>query len=685
MKRITETQFCVGLFVVSIALHLSFSAVGLHHSLIEVHQFRQVQTALTARSLQEEGWSMAYLTPLFGPPWSVPMEFPLFQLIVAKLASLTGMPLELTGRVTAIAFLYLSLPAILGLARCLGLDRNRRWLLPAAVLLTPVYLYYSRAFMIESTALCTSTWFLLGYIRAVSTHSRRWLVVAVICGMLAALVKVTTFGVFLAVAGVYTLALLIERRQTAGAWLRTSMLAVIGIGPAIFAGTWWVHFSDSVKASNPLTVHLISSNLSAFNFGSVAQRFSLEFWKRISLHTQVAVAPVLNLTLIALFTLLLARANRLRGCAVLLGFAVGPLVFANLYFVHDYYFYANGLFLLGALVLAWDEVLSFDGVSRWARWTVILVSAAAQLGTYLPEYFQVQRKALGPIPEIGSILAAATLPGDIVLMFGNDWEAHAAYYSHRRAIMIPDSQLPHPENVNAVLDRIAPGQVTALVASGPIRKYPDSLRPYIERLHLRSNPILLNSDTAIYLAETRVSNALSRLESNPPTTFAFAAPSVDATSSIPRMRALGPGVEEKLFAMMSPSPVEIMYPFGLGLHVVNGRDAFNAHAPTDLIFRVPQGATTVVAKFGIADAAFTGKNHTEGVEFRVELVTSDGAHHTLQSAYLSPNERSSDAGEKTMTFALPSDSSGEVWFRTLPGHTGSIAFAWAYWSKIEMR
>jgi hypothetical protein len=218
-----------------------------------------------------------------------------------------------------------------------------------------------------------------------------------------------------------------------------------------------------------------------------------------------------------------------------------------------------------------------------------------------------------------------------------------------------------------------------------MRKYPDAFKPYIQRLGLRATPLLLNPETAIYLAETRVSGALSRLEASPPKTFSFAAPSADSTSSLPRMRALGPSVEDKLLAMMTPPPVEVIYPFALGVHVVNGQDAFNAHAPTDLIFRVPTGSTTVLAKYGIVDSAFTGKNRTQGVEFRVELVTADGVHHTLQSSFLTPVERPSDAGERTMTFPIRADANSQVWFRTLPGPTGSIAFAWAYWSKIEIK
>jgi hypothetical protein len=128
-RRFSENTACVGLFIFSVVLNLVFSSVGLRHSLLEVHDFRQVQTALTARCLQEEGWSLAYPTPLFGPPWSAPMEFPFYQVCVARFGALTGLPLEPAGRLVALGFLYLSLPAWFGLAGLLGLPPARRWLL----------------------------------------------------------------------------------------------------------------------------------------------------------------------------------------------------------------------------------------------------------------------------------------------------------------------------------------------------------------------------------------------------------------------------------------------------------------------------------------------------------------------------------------------------------------------------
>ncbi|MEO6003590.1 MAG: hypothetical protein ABIZ04_05600 [Opitutus sp.] len=687
LKHLGEAKLCRGFFFICLVLNLGFVAVGLHNSLLEVHDFRQIQTALTARGLLEQGWSLAYPTPLFGPPWSVPMEFPFYQFLVAQLSRVSPLPLEVAGRVVALAFFYSSLPACFGLAGTLGLKAERRWLLPALVLLTPAYLYYSRTFMIESTALCVSVWFLFAFIRALDTRSLAWLGLAIFCGVAGALVKVTTIGVFLITAAIYTVWMLVRVRQTSnGGAPALLMRALIATVPAIVAGALWVRFADGVKLSNPLSAYLASTPMRAFNFGTLSQRFSAEFWARIAYHTRIALAPVFNLGLILIFPLLLGRGSRARIGFVLVGFLAGPLVFANLYYVHDYYFYASGVFLLAALVLAWNQILELETFSYSGRWAVIAVSAAAQLGAYVPGYFQAQRQPLSTPPELSAILETSTNPDDIVLIFGQDWAARVPYYAHRKAVMIPDAQYDHADAISSVLDRIEPGRVTALVASGTLRKYPDALQRYVRRLGLRRDPILINDDSVLYLAETRVSEALARLEDAPPKTFNFAAPSTDSSSSIPRLRILGLSLpDDNLVAMMSPRPTEIIYPFGLTLHTVNGRPAFNAHAPTDVVFRAPTEPTEVVAEFGIINEAFTGTNHTDGVEFRVEYVSSGGTHRTLQSVYLSPNERPEDAGSKTMRFKVPAHENGQLWFRTLPGQTGSIACAWAYWAKIRVQ
>ena len=168
----TQRTVCVGVFVLCAIANLWYSSIGWRHNLRELHEFRQIQTALSARYIQREGWSLAYPTPLFGPPWSAPMEFPVYQWCVARVSTLTGIPLEQSGRLVSLGFLYLSLPAFFLLLRFLRVAPSRRFLFLGLLLVTPLYLYYSRAFLIESAALCSAAWFLFAYCRSLDTGRR---------------------------------------------------------------------------------------------------------------------------------------------------------------------------------------------------------------------------------------------------------------------------------------------------------------------------------------------------------------------------------------------------------------------------------------------------------------------------------------------------------------------------------
>ena len=77
----------------------------LDQPLIDRHEFRQTQTALSALFMQPgfEGL-LNYQTPVVGAPWSIPFEFPLFQWITHQLAHLSGLNLSSSGRLISVLF-----------------------------------------------------------------------------------------------------------------------------------------------------------------------------------------------------------------------------------------------------------------------------------------------------------------------------------------------------------------------------------------------------------------------------------------------------------------------------------------------------------------------------------------------------------------------------------------------------
>ena len=99
-----------------------------HASILDRYEFRQLQTALSTFWMIRDGYHFDYLTPLFGPPWSIPMEFPVYQACVAALSGTTGLPLEQAGRLASILFFAATLPAAYDLLALAGLRSSRRLL-----------------------------------------------------------------------------------------------------------------------------------------------------------------------------------------------------------------------------------------------------------------------------------------------------------------------------------------------------------------------------------------------------------------------------------------------------------------------------------------------------------------------------------------------------------------------------
>lgn len=169
------------------------------------NEFRQTQTAVSALFIQRDGrHTLAYPTPVLGAPWATPMEFPLYQWAVVEVSNRTGWPLVQSGRAVSAACFYVALVALFPLLRRLGLSRARCLLVMGLVLTCPLYVFYTRAFLIESMVLALSLWFLVAFTRFIAQPGFGWLLLVSALGVVAGVLKVTTLIVFLIPAGLLT-------------------------------------------------------------------------------------------------------------------------------------------------------------------------------------------------------------------------------------------------------------------------------------------------------------------------------------------------------------------------------------------------------------------------------------------------------------------------------------------------
>ncbi len=684
-----ERRLCLAAFAVCAALNVWFSSHGWRNNILEGHEFRQAQTAMTVEYLARDGWSLAYPLPLFGPPWSAPMEFPLFQTCAAAFARVSGLPVDPASRLTSLAFFYLALPALFLLLRDLPQPPHRRWLWLAALLVSPLYLFYSRAVMIESTALCLSAWFLLAYLRGVDRGHRGWLAAALLLGAGAGLAKVTTYMVFLAVAAAWTLRRIgAAWSQPATRWAAARSILARGLVttiPSVLLGTAWVRYSDAIKVANLLSAFLASGELHEFTFGTLAQRLSPAYWIRILGIAGESVLPPALVAAALAAGLLAGRAWWRIALLLATGFFAGPLLFANLYLVHDYYFYTTGLFLLGLLAVGWSRLLDMRALPAALAWLVVAACLGWEALAFTRSYNLIQAPARPAPPELARILAATTAPDDVILIYGLEWNPVVPYFSGRRVIMVANRYTQDHDRRNAVIGRLPPGKITALVAYGDARQYGEFLRQLAASLQLGDAPLLTSAQAEIYLAPRLAGEASRALAAVNAREFTLAATHQEIPGVRLQRLLVSQLPDRSLFDMMQPAPVEVVVPYGVAVSVMEGRRVFNAHSPTDVIFDLPPGARQLDADFGVLPDAYEKNPGPAGIRFQVDLVSAAGGRTTLFEQFLNPRDLPADRGFHHLSVALPRGATGRLVLRTLPGRQGNISYTWGVWGGVNLR
>jgi hypothetical protein len=363
-----ESWLALAVFAGCLGLHFAGAMVGWQSKNLPGVEYRQAQTALSAQFIQRENnFSLAYPTPVLGKPWSIPMEFPLYQWTVVAVSNGTHLGLTKSGRAVSLAGFYLMLPALYLLLARWRVAPGHRWLVLAVVVTCPLYVFYSRAFLMETMALMFSLWFWVAFERAVAGRHVGWLALAVMAGTGAGLVKVTTFLLYLLPVALWAAARL-ARNRAGKNW--RGELAWMGTAVAIpFAATLgWLRFSDAVKSLNPSAKFLRASDNLAFTLGAPATRFSAELW---AMKGRIIASQLSWLPLLVGCAVLAVLGARQRGREILLCvgvFAAALVAFPILYAYHEYYYIANTVLLMLAIGL----VLVALAESSRPRWVLVL-------------------------------------------------------------------------------------------------------------------------------------------------------------------------------------------------------------------------------------------------------------------------------------------------------------------------
>ena len=463
--------------------------------LLGPHSFRQTQTAIsTFYMLGKPGMFVDYITPVLGKPWAIPMEVPFYQWMVARTAEISGASLDAVGQaVSAAAWFLCMLPAWM-ILRSLRVALEVRALAAAIFLSSPLYLFWGRSFMIETTGTLLS----LCMVAAVLASPPRifWLLAALVFGVAAALCKATTWAV---AAGVGILLVVFRDGWPDLKKWKWQLATVAALALPVIPAKLWLAWGDSIKEQNPFARELIiasSPNQAAWNFGTLEQKLNPATWDHIWKHVtdQIFVPfPLLGPLLLpgVLIVGAVLSPHRIPAMlALLAGFVAGPVIFTNLYFEHSYYWCANGVWLLAAVGVALAGVWDFKPATWWPKAMTIGLTMMICLSGFLtwrarflpmlkslPARQQLEQAWTKPIQDI--------VPQNrTILIVGNDWNPNSLYYAGRKGIAFPIYKaIPFPgPQLEESLAKLEPDERLGTVVINPaaLNSHPEVFEKFLK-------------------------------------------------------------------------------------------------------------------------------------------------------------------------------------------------------------
>lgn len=400
--------------------------------------FRETQTAFTIREFARHGLHLLHPSlPIFGPPWAVPMEFPLFQAAAAVLAR-AGLSTAVAGRLTGLLCFELTGLLLYLLVRRIASARAAliTLLLFQAV---PYSVFFSTACLIEFLATAFSVGAVLATWRWLDGASWPWLLVAAAASAGAFLVKLTTaLGWMVPIAVLGLIALKVDWR---GRWRRVAWGWLAGVGVGVAFGAWWTHYADAEKLRNPYATFLTSHNLLTWNFGTLKQRSTVLKQEQVLEWITGLVTGWWPLLLLFVVLICIARSNRAMKVSLLLVPVVAIETFFNLFHHNDYYLSAVLPALVAVAGIGIDEAATrLHGLKAMlhVRTVAAVGVVLVLLGTWLSgPGLSVARQidAHPKIPGASVFLSRLTPPDANILGIGCEWSPVYFYFADRRGLM----------------------------------------------------------------------------------------------------------------------------------------------------------------------------------------------------------------------------------------------------------
>lgn len=685
-----ENWILMGIFIGALCFHLQEVTLNWKAPFMSGHEFRQAQTAITTYYIdRQNNFSLLYETPVLGKPWvSILLEVPFYEWSVVLLSRAVGVPHFMAARTVSVACFYLMLPAIYLLLARFGLNRPQRLLVLALILTCPVYIYYTRAFLMESMELMCCAWFLLGFVRTMDERRWSWLALTAVAGTGAALIKSATLAVWLMPAAAYGAWMLWRDWRARSGWLAPARTLLWGLATVVVAlGSlrWWIAYTDPIKAAHASAWIFTSKNLSEGNWGlfKITPLFSRDLWGRLLWDWEHAIASrwMIGLGLVAGLALPAVR-WRVLGVGGVFFLAQGLFPFAYAY--QDYYFYACAIFLNGAFGF-WMLGLLDSRLPRWCSALIFLLPFAAQITAYWHGYRVEQaRFANGGYP-FTEVLRDATPKNSVIVVAGADWAAMTPLYAERKALMIRNGLEYDRAYLERAFNDLADEEVSALVLYGSVRKNRDFIEFAAARFGFdAATPTYSHHQADVYITKLYRTGVLLHLKhSQNYGDLTVAGGSTDPVGLKGRVE-ISPASARTAFSNFTPGPFQVQFQYGVTWMERGLTPVLFAHPNADLWLHPPAAATRIEWQYGIFPGAYDGANKTNGVEFLVLGEMPGGQTRQIYYRLLDPMANPKDRGDQRVVIPYAPQPGEVLRFSTRPNND-DYAFDWAYWIGIDVK
>jgi len=468
------------LIIISVFIRIYFITFPL---VSDKHSFRQAQTAITVQDYFNHGFSIFnYKTPVFGPSWQVPFEFPLYQISVYIFMNIFRITnIDLGCRIVSIIYFYLSAFALLIICKI-------KFSIPKIYLtIFIVYIFtlftipWSRAALPDYASVFFGLMYILFFDVWMNRQKRKNNIkffTAIISGILCSLCKSTSLFpvvVILAFSIVYSLyedfisnnSLNMKSiiNYCRNKWLNLLNIALLCIIPFVI-GLLWVKYSDFIKNQSQYTKWLTSESLRTWNYGTQLQKTDFNAWSVIFNRIHEYFAPYLLICLLPISIYPLYHIQykiKARIFFLSLPIAIFFTFFCliNLYKVHDYYLigvspYISVLFGFGLYQVVFEltrKKLLLKGV-----FLLFALISCTQPQEYYKYVFNNKKNSKPNFyTKIGNYIQKSTDKDEYIIVQDQDWSSVQLYASNRRGFMIrnksPDKEMLINNNFTTYIKR----------------------------------------------------------------------------------------------------------------------------------------------------------------------------------------------------------------------------------------